>query len=431
LQGTYYLNASRGRKVYFEVPSGWRVVAFPESTALERIPLSLGDLLQKALSDVLTRSGLSRFAGRIARVTIVVDDNTRPTPVSPILDFVISRLEESGLKSDQISIVIASGTHSSLSREQVEARLGKHNASTFRVVQHDAVSNGLRTIAKLKDGHEVKINPAVVESDLTITISSILPHPSAGFGGGPKMIMPGVADFESIRRHHIANVLHPNAILGNVVGNPFHEEIMPIAKAAGPVLSINCIYDAEGGLVEVVAGELEAAFRKSVNMARSLLGRKLLSKVDVTITSSFPHVKGPQVMKSFALPSITTKQGGIFFVFAPITERIPDDLMEGFAEVRERSGNDPISAITKSLAAGLPLFPERPMDFNMAVMGGVIRTARCKAVLVSDLVSEREARLMGSGHAQTLEEGLAWAKKQFPDAEVAIFPTGGFTVPLL
>ena len=114
------------------------------------------------------------------------------------------------------------------------------------------------------DGRVVKINPEVAQADVKIGMSSILPHPMAGFGGGPKIVMPGVCNFEFIRDHHMRHTIHPRSAAGLTKGNPFHESCLKAAQAIGLDFSINCVYNQHGEVVRIIGGSLEAAFADAV-----------------------------------------------------------------------------------------------------------------------------------------------------------------------
>ena len=100
----------------------------------------------------------------------------------------------------------------------------------------------------------VKINPEVARADLKIGISSVVPHPMAGYSGGPKIVMPGICDFDFIRDHHMKNVIHPRSVAGVLDGNPFQGGILQVAKAVGLDFSINCVYNRKGQVSRIVGG---------------------------------------------------------------------------------------------------------------------------------------------------------------------------------
>jgi nickel-dependent lactate racemase len=308
--------------------------------------------------------------------------------------------------------------------------LGKTVLASRKVIQHNAWQSDLVPVKIAGSDRAVRINPAVAHADLRIGISSILPHPMAGFGGGPKIVFPGVADFDSIKVHHPKNVLHPRAALGITKGNPFHEEIAEVARAAGLHLSINCVYDAGGAITSITAGSPDNAYARAIALCFEKLGHRFADKVDVTIASVFPHAHGNQLFKGLMPASMVTREGGGVLLLSPLAEPISAGFLNSLKQIREASHNKPAEYIRKSLEKGEAFLPDKPMDYNMAMTNVFIRP-EMRVVLVSEEVSEEEAAVMGVEHASSMEEGLVRLKKSFPRARVAIFAAGGLIIPVM
>lgn len=425
----YYLNFGDGERIYFSLPNGWKSVQFIQSEKENKSATSLNELLQKALSQPTDAPSLSELASKAKKAVIIVDDVTRPTPLAEICEILIPYLEEGGLSLEDLTFVVALGSHAPMSLDQLEQKVGKAILSSSQVIQHDCWGPDLLPAATLSSGRAVKINPTVAKADLKISLGSILPHSMAGFGGA-KMIMPGVADFESIKEHHITHMVHPLSALGNINGNPFYEEILTVTRMVGLDFILRCIFNHEGGVVDVVAGEFESAFTKGVELSLSNLGYRFDRKVDVSISCTFPFVRGPQMIKALAPPSIVTRERGAIMLVAPLPEPLPSGFLDAFLEIREKSNNNPLEYAKAALSRGEPVLPDRAVDFNMAIISTVRRTAERKVFLVSQKVSQEEASLMGFEYASSVEEGLGQLGEAYPDADVAIFPSGGLVIPV-
>ena len=107
----------------------------------------------------------------------------------------------------------------------MEEALGREIVRSYPVFNHDCHAPDLVPVGRLRTGQVVKINRLVWEADYRIGVGSIFPHPMNGFGGGAKILFPGVADFDSILVHHLKHAFRRGAELGRVEGNPFHEEV--------------------------------------------------------------------------------------------------------------------------------------------------------------------------------------------------------------
>src|SRR4030042_448445 len=368
----YYLYLDQEKKEYFSLPKGWDPLYFVESEDGATIP-SIEQMTLEALSKPAGPLPFQALPSKAKSIAIIVDDGTRPTPVAKILGTLLSYLEEGGFSREKITIVVAIGTHETMEEEALETRLGAGVLSRYKVVQHNAKQSNLVPIQIPDDGRVVKINPAVAQADLRVGISSILPHPMAGYGGGPKIVMPGVCDIEFIRDHHMKNVKHPRSMAGVTKGNPFHEGCLEVARAVGLHFLINCVYNQRGQVNRIIGGSLEVAFPEAVELCFQKLGHKFEEKVDVTITSSYPHTHGPQFFKGLSAPDRVTKDTGAILLFAPIVTPIPEDFLNSINVIKEKSGNNPVPYLKDAISKGMSFLPDKAIDYNMAMSSVFLR----------------------------------------------------------
>lgn len=424
----YYLYMGQDKKEHFTLPEGWTPLHVVDTK--EEVPASsVAGMALKALSAPVGTYPLQDLVSRARKVAIIVDDATRPTPVKEILSTLLSVMETDGFSRADVSIVVALGTHGSMKREELAARLGENVVSDYRIVQHNAWQDGLVPVMIPGDGRVVKINPAVAEADLRIGISSILPHPMAGYGGGPKIVMPGVCNFEFIRDHHMKNVSNPATRVGATKGNPFHEDLMKTVRAIRLDFSINCVYDQKGEIISIVGGSLEQAFATAVELCFEKLGHRFEEKVDVSITSAFPHTHGHQIFKGLSTPDIVTKDKGAILLVAPVVGPMNPDFLNSFHVLKEKSQGNTEAYVRAALSKGEAFLPDKPIDFNMA-MSTVFLRPKIRTILVSNFITREDALTIGLEYASSIEEGLDVLKKVYPKATAAIFPVGGLIVPI-
>jgi len=424
----YYLYLAQDEKEYFTLPEGWEPLHFVETEDGTMIP-SIEQMTREALSKPAGPLPFQALLSRAKSIAIIVDDATRPTPVAKILGALLSHLAESGFSREKITIVVAIGTHETMEKEALETRLGAGVLSRYKVVQHNARQSDLVPVQIPEDGRVVKISPEVAQADLRVGISSVLPHPMAGYGGGPKIVMPGICNFEFIRDHHMKNVGHRRSAAGVTKGNPFHEDCMRVARAIRLDFSLNCVYNQKGQIVRIIGGGLENAFREAVDLCFQKLGHKFEEKVDVTITSTYPHTHGHQLFKGLSAPDMITKNTGAILLVAPVVAPIPAEFLNSFHVIEEKSHNNSAAYIKESLAKGEAFLPDKSIDFNMA-MSTVFLRPKIRAILVSPHISRKEAETMGLEHSSSIEEGIKLLGKLYPNAKVAIFPSGGLIVPI-
>jgi lactate racemase len=424
----YYLYLGQDTKEFFSLPETWTVSHFVEADEGGPLP-SIEQMVLDALSQPAGTDPLATLVSKARRIAIIVDDATRPTPVSPILKTLLSHIETGGFEKDNITIVIALGTHEPMTKEALEARLGSSVSTRYRIIQHNAWQSDLVTVAIPGDERILKINPEVARADLRIGISSILPHPMAGYGGGPKIVMPGVVNYEFIRDHHMKHLIHPRSTAGLTKGNPFHEDCMKTARAIGLDFSINCVYDQKGQIIRIIGGSLEKAFTKAIEVCLAKLGHRFEEKVDITIASAYPHSHGHQFFKGLSAPDAVTKETGSILLVAPIVAPISTEFFNSFHVIKEKSHNNSAAYIKDHLSRGMAYLPDKSIDYNMAMSTPFLRP-KIRTILVSPLISEDEAQIMGLEHVSSVEEGLKLLEAAYTKATVAIFPAGGLIIPI-
>jgi nickel-dependent lactate racemase len=423
----YYLNLSPSETQVVTLPESWRTLYYPRPDGRS----AAIDITERTRHAFLHPAGIASFAdavGKAERVAIIVDDGTRPTPVADILGVVLAELERQGIAKAKTTIVVALGTHDPLSADDLRGRLGEAVAAGYEVIQHDARSGDSVAVGLPGEEGTVRINRSVVEADVRIGIGSVQPHPMAGFGGGPKLIMPGVAAFDSIVGHHMRLTVNPRSVYGRIEDNPFHRQCMAVAKAVGLEFSLLCVYDLQGQVADVLAGSLEQVFAQAVDASVGRMGLEFGEKVDVTITSAYPHTHGLQFTKGLSGAAAITKESGAILMAAPLVTPCPDAFFDVLRSIRAQSDGKPLSYAREIMSTGRLFAPDRSAEFNMA-MYSLLNRPPIRTIVVSSLIAPEAADAMGLEHAGSLEEGLARLEDAYPAAKVAVFPSGGFVLP--
>jgi nickel-dependent lactate racemase len=204
---------------------------------------------------------------------------------------------------------------------------------------------------------------------------------------------------------------------------------MRVARAVRLDFSLNCVYNQKGQIIRIIGGGLESAFGEAVDLCLHELGHKFEQKVDVTITSTYPHTHGHQFCKGLSAPDVITKNTGAILLVAPVVTRIPADFLNSFHVIEEKSHNNSAAYVKEALSKGEAFLPDKSIDFNMAMSTMFLRP-KIRAILVSPNISRKEAETMGLDHSSSVEEGIKSLGKLYPNAKVAIFPSGGLIVPI-
>jgi nickel-dependent lactate racemase len=415
------------KKVNFRLPLSWKILNNVENLG-KRQSLSIEALVKKSLQNPIGSKKLEDTLFPGMRIAIIMDDLTRPTPKRDMLLPLLKMIEMKGMRTEDVAIVVAVGTHHKVPEDALKGLLGRIYEQ-YPVVNHDCYAKNLIRIGRLSSGTEVKINPLAAQADIRIGIGSILPHSMNGFSGGGKIIMPGISDFDSIKEHHLVNVVKPGSIPGNIEGNPFLEETLRVARMAKLDYIINAVYNLRGDVMEIVSGDFLEAFKFGSEIGRKNYGVHCTELSDVTITTTFPYDEGPQIIKPLGSAMQMTKKGGGVILVTTLKEELPSSLLKAFSYVRNHDNQKPETFILKQLRAGKPILENTPIDFNMGLSFAFLYMSRVKVTLVSKDISERDARQIGFDLAPTVEKAIDIEQRKNQSATVNILPFGGMILP--
>lgn len=297
-----------------ELPENWQLLGIMEP---ERLPPlnDVGSELSRALKSPAGCEPLIELARKSRAVSIIVDDASRPTPAWLLLHDIIKIVREGGIDEKNISIVFATGLHRPMNEQEMEKKVGPDVIKRFRCINHNSRDkNNLLYLGRTSRGIEVWLNRKVAESDLIVSIGTIEPHVQAGFGGGYKNIIPGVAGAMTISENHFlgASEEHFSMIGFDPESNPMRLDLEEGAKMLkGKVFIVNTVLNPELKIVKIVAGDPVEAHREGLKTARRIYGVKIPEKADIVITNSYPmHLNLRQDVKSVANTLFAAKNNG-------------------------------------------------------------------------------------------------------------------------
>jgi nickel-dependent lactate racemase len=262
---------------------------------------------------------LAQLAEGRERVAIIVPDVTRGVPVADILPTVIHELERSAIRLEQVTVVIATGVHRPASREEIATIVGSL-AGRVRVINHNPFEPGqLVYLGTTRLGTPIEINRTVFEADLRIAIGKVEPHEFAGFSGGRKAVLPGVASEHTIQMNHSPEMLLvPRAAPGLLEGNPVSEDMDEAADMLGLDFIVNTVQGTQGQRLGVFAGELKKAHREAVKFVRSFCGIEIEEQPDIIVTTPGPplNIDLYQSLKSIIALGELLQPGGIIVLYS-------------------------------------------------------------------------------------------------------------------
>ena len=249
-----------------DVPESQTTVVQPQY--LPGLPDQYGAIRTAIRDPVGGASPLRRTAGPSDIVAISVCDITRPMPTSAVLPVVLEELRH--VPDENIVILSATGTHRPNSCDELRAMLGSQIVERYTVMNHDAFDpTAVVDLGKTDGGIPILLNRLWADSDVKITLGFVEPHFFAGFSGGPKMVAPGLAAFDTTMMLHNAEMIgHPNATWGVTAGNPIHDAIREIAEQTRVDFSVEVTLNRDHQITSVYAGDPPTAHRAASRFAK-------------------------------------------------------------------------------------------------------------------------------------------------------------------
>ena len=267
-----------------EFPTDWKITV----AAMQDAENISDAAIVKGILNPIASPPLAEIAKGRKTACIAVDDLTKPTEAFRILPHVIEELRRGGVKDDAIWIITSVGTHRPLTREDMIKKMGKKIVESFRIYNHNAYQNNIQ-IGKTSYGTPVEIDRIFFQADLKIGIGTLMPHPYAGFSGGGKIVMPGLASIDSVDINHKPVNVSLQGKIGQVAGNSRREDIEEAARMAGLDFIVNTLSNSAGRTCAVFAGSPEAAFAEAAKEAPKVYSTKVPYGRDVGVFNAFPR----------------------------------------------------------------------------------------------------------------------------------------------
>ena len=294
-----------------DFPDSWEVVV-PKMAGWDAPKLTDKQIREAFRNPIGTRR-IAELARGKKEVCIIFDDLTRPTKIDELVPYVLEELREGGIKDDGIRFIAALGAHGAMKLMDFEKKLGAGIPCRFPVYNHNPYENCTH-LGTTSRGTPVMINSEFMACDLKISIGSIVPHPTSGFGGGGKMIVPGVAHIDTITANHrnlceiseFGNVVLD--VWGRVDDNAMRLDSEEIARMAGLDFSINALVNARRETTGLFVGDLVKAHREGVKMGRKVYASEAPGEADIVVANSY--IKANETALVAGLGSKMLKESG-------------------------------------------------------------------------------------------------------------------------
>ena len=408
----------------FKIPIGFSIHhAVPRQTS------SLIDVYEKtldAISHPINSESLQDLVRGKNSVCIVVTDITRECPDKEILIPVLEVVEKH-VNRENITILIASGMHKSMSYDEKVEKYGKKITDNYKIIDHDGNSGNLVSLGTTKNGTPIKISKIAIESDFLISLGVVEPHQFAGYSGGYKTVSIGLAGDETISHTHSGRLFKKaETRVGKIEGNPIQEEIIEIGKKTGLSFIINVILGPKN-VVEILAGEPLATHRILIKKAKEIYEVPVKKSYNVVIC-------GVGYPRDSNLYQVTRAASYLFFAHRPVIKPggyiiIPAMCIEGagkgigeqrFFSMLKNHTLDEILNTNEEFKAG-----EQRAFFIASVL------KKCKIIIVGCKTPKviKDAKMIS---AEDMEEAFEYVKNDFGEnLEILLVPNALMTLPVI
>ena len=418
-----YLIPCGKKLIHLEIPDHVPV-QWVESHSMKPVPN-----VEKAIEDAIYHPfGSPRLRDLVQpgqKVALIVTDITRKLPEEIIIPLLLKELLAGGIKKDDITAIVATGTHRPNTAEELKEKFGEVvNDITF--INHDAWnSNELLHLGKTSGGIPLVFNRTVAQADIRISTGVIETHLFAGYSGGVKSIAVGVAGEETIAATHNYQMLKQTR-LGVTEGNEFRKFLTEATQALGLHFIVNVVQTGKKEVVRVVAGDPVEAFHEGVKTARYIYEVEIEHPGEIVVSGvSYPKsldlyqaTRAANVVVFGPKPVVT--KGGVILIPAPCEDGCGHP---GYCDIMKRAEDvDDIIAISREEGFA-------PGEQKALILAWILKQARI--VMTDCLLPEETLKELYLESAPTLQEALNQELRKNPKARVVLIPDGLLTLPIV
>ncbi|MDI6822644.1 MAG: nickel-dependent lactate racemase [Actinomycetota bacterium] len=356
------------------------------------------------------------------RIAILVSDRTRAAKSDLILSALLDELNSSGVPNEDIFITFATGTHHRHTREEQQQIVGEEVSEKVTLYDHVCNDrNNLKYVGTTSRGTRVELNRQVLEADRIILTGTIVYHYFAGFGGGRKSILPGIASFEAIQSNHRL-VLNPGkgrnplARTGILNGNSVHEDMVEAASMVNPDFLCNVVLNDDGELSGIFAGHWRRTHEKGCRFVDEHYRVKVSEKADLVVVSCGGHpmdVNFAQSHKAMDNASFILRDGGVMILLAECGEGYPSPEYRKWLKYRCK---EEIEEVLR----------ERFSIPGHTIYSAMEKAERFHIILVTEL-NPNDVHRLGLTPASSIEEALGIARAELGEAPSAYVMPRGYT----
>lgn len=377
--------------------------------------------IRRALKQPLDTRPLPDVVQAGEQVVILVDDHTRTTPAADILPLVLDDLRAGGIEDQDVTILITHGTHRPSTEEEVRRKVGDQIYGRYRIAQHRCSDEESQVYVGLTSrGTPVWVNRLVVEADRRVGIGHIGPSPYAGYSGGSKLILPGVAALDTIDANHSFVALgfrHPGR-----VDVPCRLDIQEAGAMVAMDLVVDVVLCQDERIARAFAGTPDRVFEEGVAFARRVYEVPCPRNLNVALTAGYPYdIDLYQAVRAVEYADAVVREGGSILLVAACPEGVGGDDFYQLMADQDKAPDDYLRDVVR-----------RNGKVTFSVLGYCL--ARIKQeknlYILSDGIAEDDLVAMGWRPVPSFQHGIdALLEAYGSEARVGVFPIGSSTIP--
>lgn len=383
------------------------------------------ELVRRSMQHPIGSPRLAELARGKKRVVLLASDHTRPDPARLIVPLMLQEIRQGNPQAD-ITILIATGCHRATTRQELRAKFGDEILEQEKIVVHDCeAEEELCTIGRLPSGGELRINRLAAQADLLVAEGFIEPHFFAGFSGGRKSVLPGIASRTCVHYNHNSRFIDdPHARMGVLDENPIHLDMLSAARQAKLAYIVNVVLGPEGNVIASFAGDCDAAHREGADFVRRCMECSC-APADVVITTNngYPLDQNAyQMVKGMCTAEAVCKKGGVIVAVGKCEDGVGGEAF--YAAFRDQPD------VEKILRGFRATPPEKTVtdQWQSQIFARILQ--HHTVVLVSSLADEvvRDLHMIP---AHSVEQALEIAAKKLQKEHfsTAIIPEGISVIP--
>lgn len=378
------------------------------------------ELIEEALDNPIGSPPLEELARGKERIVIISSDHTRPVPAHLIIPAMLRRIRKYNSNA-RVTILVATGFHRSPTEEELIAKYTKEVLDQVHIVIHDSRDDeAMVSIGTLPSGGECLINRTAAEADLLLSDGFIEAHLFAGFSGGRKAVLPGIASYRTIQYNHSGPfIASPLSRTGNLEDNPVHRDMVYAARAAGLSFIVNVALNEKKEIIKAFAGDVVMAHETGCGFVKELARvKKVPADIVVTTNSGYPSDQNLyQSVKGMTAAEAASSPGGVIILVAGCRDG------HGGEAFFSNMTSEPSPALYYDKASSTPAFETRAEQWGSQIFARILKEYRL--LLVSTFLDRAVTERLGIEQFATPDEALERAYElKGRSARVAVIPDG-------